>query len=146
MRSKDFPDSFYRVSVKGLFVRDNKILLLKEPLELSGQWELPDGGLDFGEDPHRGLKREVEEELGLKVTSISKYPVYVWSAYFEHRRNIDWYYSMVLAYRIELDSLEFTATPECEDIKMCTKAELDQLDLFLQIKALREHFNPEDFK
>lgn len=75
--STHFPDSFYRVTVKGLFVKDGKILLLKESKKLSGQWELPGGGLNFGEDIHQGLKREIEEETGMKVKSISEKPVYV---------------------------------------------------------------------
>ena len=65
--SKDFPDSFYRVTVKGLMVKDGKLLLLKESNNLSGQWELPGGGLDFGEDIHSALKREIEEEAGIKA-------------------------------------------------------------------------------
>ena len=145
MKSKDFPDCFYRVSVKGLFVKDNKVLMVKEPLELSGQWELPGGGLDFGEHPHVGLKREVEEELHLKVTSISEHPVYVWPALFEKWRNMDWYYSMVLAYRIELESLDFTPTAECENINFFTHEELQTLDLFAQVLPLREIFKPSDF-
>ena len=146
MHSKDFPDCFYRVSVKGLFVKDGKLLLLKEPEALSGQWELPGGGLDFGEHPHAGLKREIEEELHLRVTSISDHPVYVWPALFEGWRDMEWYYSMVLAYRIELESLDFTPSSECEAIQMCTKEELDTLDLYEQVVPLREHFNPEHFK
>jgi 8-oxo-dGTP pyrophosphatase MutT (NUDIX family) len=43
--SNFFPDSFFRVSVKALVVKDDKVLLLKESLNLSGMWELPGGGL-----------------------------------------------------------------------------------------------------
>lgn len=146
MKSTDFPDSFYRVAVKGLFVQNDKVLTIKEPKELTGQWELPGGGLEFGEHPHVGLRREVEEELQLKVLSISEYPIYVWTARFEGRRNMDWFYSMVLAYQIELESLNFTATAECEAIKMCTKNELFELDLYHQAAHLRKHFDPNDFK
>jgi ADP-ribose pyrophosphatase YjhB (NUDIX family) len=33
----------------------------------AGTWTLPGGGLDFGEDPADGARREVEEETGLRV-------------------------------------------------------------------------------
>lgn len=58
-KSDFFPDSFHRVTVKALVVKDGKILLIKESQELSGKWELPGGGLDFGEEIHEGLKREI---------------------------------------------------------------------------------------
>ena len=121
MHSKHFPDSFHRVSVKGLCVKDGKILLVKESPSLSGQFELPGGGLDFGEDIRAGLRREVEEEMKLKITSISEQPIYVWTARFENRRDMDWYYSLVLGYHIELESFEFTKTEECEGIGFFSK-------------------------
>jgi 8-oxo-dGTP diphosphatase len=144
-KSEHFPDSFYRVSVKGLFVKDGKVLLLKESPKLSGQWELPGGGLDFGEDIHVGLKREIEEEMGLKVKSISDKPVYVWTWRFENKRNMDWYYSLVLAYRIELGSLDFKPTEECEGIEFFSKEELESIELCWQTNGLKKVFHPEDF-
>lgn len=146
MHSNFFPDSFYRVSVKGLCVVDDKILLVKEPKELSGQWELPGGGLDFGEDPRIGLEREVEEEMKLDVVYVSDQPVYAWVARFENRRNMDWYYSIVLGYQVKFANLNFTPTPECEDIGLFSKEELQSLDIFHQSEKLRQVFNPLDFR
>lgn len=145
MHSNNFPDSFYRVSVKGLCVKDGKILLVKEPLELSGQWELPGGGLDFGEDPRVGLEREVEEEMKLDVVSVSEQPIYVWTAKFENRRNMDWYYSVVLVYRVEFANFDFTPTEECEDIGFFSIEELQTLDVYHQSEKLKDVFKPADF-
>lgn len=66
-RPSAFPNTFYRVSVKAL-IRDisGKVLVLKE---YQNTWSLPGGGLDHGEDPIVGLKREIKEELGIEVTA-----------------------------------------------------------------------------
>lgn len=139
--SKDFPDCFYRVSVKGLCVVDDKVLLVKEPPELSGQWELPGGGLDFGENIRAAVEREVEEELGLNVISVSEEPLYIWTAQFENRRNMDWYHSLVLVYKIEIENFEFTPSDEAVDIGFFTKEELQTLDLYHQSQPIRKYFN-----
>ncbi|MDD5165531.1 MAG: NUDIX hydrolase [Candidatus Pacebacteria bacterium] len=145
--SDKFPDCFYRVTIKGLCVKDSKILLVREAKAISGNWELPGGGLDFGENIRTGLKREIEEEMGLKVRQISNAPVYVWThRYPSNSRNIGWYYSCVIAYRIELESLNFTPSDECEAIDFFSKEELKTINLNGQTTELADIFNPEDFK
>lgn len=143
--SQEFPDSFFRVTVKGLCVRDGKVLLLRESEVRSGQWELPGGGLDFGEDITQGLRREIEEETGLKVKMVSKNPVYAWTWLFENKRGLDWFYSLVLAYRIELEHLAFTPTDECLEVKFFSKNDLNTIQLCQQTNGLKAIFNPLDF-
>lgn len=144
-QSKNFPDSFFRVSIKGLYVKDGKILLLKESKEKGEMWELPGGGLEFGEDPQTGLKREILEETSLIVTNVSKNPIYAWQNKFENKRNLDWYHSLVVAYKIDLANLEFTPSQECVDIGFFSLEELPNLNLNVQTKGLLTHFNLEDF-
>jgi 8-oxo-dGTP diphosphatase len=47
--------------------RDGKILVARRRpgLVAGGLWEFPGGKLEAGEDPRRGLERELEEELGV---------------------------------------------------------------------------------
>lgn len=144
-QSQHFPDSFYRVSVKGLFVKDGKILLLKESEELSGKWELPGGGLNFGEDILEGLKREIEEETGIKIKIVEKRPLYAWTWRFDNKRKMDWYYSLVLAYKIEMESLDFKLSDECQEIGFFSKQELEDIELCEQSNGLKNIFNPTDF-
>lgn len=145
IKSKNFPDSFYRVTVKAIVFKNEKIFLIKESSKLSGKWELPGGGLDFGEDIHNGLKREIEEEMGLKVKNIEERPIYAWTWRHENRRNLDWFYSLVLVYRAELESLEFKPTEECEEIGWFSKEDLETIELDAQINGLKKVFNPKDF-
>ena len=52
------------VSVKGVVIRDGCVLLL---LNERGEWDLPGGRPDVGEDHRSALIREVREEAGLDV-------------------------------------------------------------------------------
>jgi 8-oxo-dGTP pyrophosphatase MutT (NUDIX family) len=52
------------VSVKGVCLVAGEVVLLKNERD---EWELPGGRLETGEDPVPGLKRELEEELGIGV-------------------------------------------------------------------------------
>lgn len=55
----------FPVSVKGVIVRDGRVVLLRNERQ---EWELPGGKLEPGETPEGCLAREIAEELGLDVT------------------------------------------------------------------------------
>jgi 8-oxo-dGTP diphosphatase len=52
------------VSIKGVLIHEGRVLLL---LNERGEWDLPGGRPDEGEDHRAALKREVREESGLEV-------------------------------------------------------------------------------
>ena len=52
------------VSVKGVLIHDARVLLL---LNERGEWDLPGGRPDPGEDSRAALEREMREETGLAV-------------------------------------------------------------------------------
>jgi 8-oxo-dGTP diphosphatase len=54
----------YPLSIKGVLIHDGRVLLL---LNKRGEWDLPGGRPDAGEDHRTALKREVREETGLEV-------------------------------------------------------------------------------
>ncbi|BCB86597.1 NUDIX hydrolase [Phytohabitans suffuscus] len=55
----------FPVSVKGVVVRDGRVLLLRNERD---EWELPGGKLDLGEEPTECVAREIAEEVGWQVT------------------------------------------------------------------------------
>ena len=58
-----------------LYDKDNKVLFLKRAnyiKKFGGEWDLPGGHVHEGEDLIDGLKREVEEETGLKLQKVKK--------------------------------------------------------------------------
>lgn len=62
---------YTRVAAYGLVKEADRILLCRISKQLpqwEGQWTLPGGGIDFGEDPSDAVVREFMEETGLAVS------------------------------------------------------------------------------
>lgn len=76
-----------RVSCKALIRSDENILVVEEQLK-SGRviWDLPGGGMDYGESPEEAVIREVSEEVGLVVQP--QRVVGVYDAVLTERNNI----------------------------------------------------------
>ena len=147
--SKDFPACFHRVSIKGLCVRDGKVLLSRESEKLGGSWELPGGGLEFGEDIQESFKREIEEESGLRVSKMSDRPIYAFTTRIEKWRGMEWYYTLILAYRVEFDDASFRPTDECLETRFFSKEELEAIDFSQtnpQTESFKKIFDPADFE
>jgi 8-oxo-dGTP diphosphatase len=58
-----------RIAAYGWCEADAAVLLVRiaPGYPDAGRWTLPGGGVDFGEDPVDGARREVEEETGIRV-------------------------------------------------------------------------------
>lgn len=80
-----------RISIKGIFEKDGKILMLKDD---KGRWELPGGKIDFGEHPTESLRREFMEELGVTELEIGKV-VNVWD-FLVSKDDIDYQFILVV--------------------------------------------------
>ena len=66
MTSPPRDNNAYRfpVSVKGVVIRDGKVILLSNERD---EWELPGGKLELSESPKQCLSREVAEEVRLEI-------------------------------------------------------------------------------
>ena len=127
---------YYRVSIKGLAVDDSgRLMLLKEE---NGKWELPGGGLEHDEDPIVGLKREIQEEMGLVVTFISPTPKYFITCPGEGKGT----FTANVIYEIKLKDLNFVPSDECVDVRHFTIEEARKENLFPNVEKLLEVYNP----
>lgn len=55
-----------RIRVGGVYVKDDKILLVRHEKNKKTYWLLPGGGCEFGESLKEALEREVKEETSLE--------------------------------------------------------------------------------
>ncbi len=135
----EIPNCFYRVSVKALILDETrtKFLIVQEN---NGKWELPGGGLDWGESPDTGLKREIREEMGLEALSIKSNPSYFTSGY---KRDNTTYGASVL-YEVTLNSLDFVPSEECVAIRFVTGDEAKSLETFPSLDAFANLFDPKN--
>ncbi len=66
------------IVVSGLIVNKDKKFLLTKRVDKNShnnnKWQIPGGGLEFGEKPEKTLKREIKEELGVEIKIIKLIP------------------------------------------------------------------------
>ncbi|HEC82236.1 MAG TPA: NUDIX hydrolase [Thermoplasmatales archaeon] len=65
------------ITVDGLVIKDNSILLIKRKNEpFKNMWALPGGFVNYGETVEDAVKREVKEETGLDTDITELFGVY----------------------------------------------------------------------
>ena len=124
-RKLKIPQAYHRVSIKAIQFRGKKILLVKE---VTGEWNLPGGGLDHGENIRDCLRREVREEMGVGLKKISKYPIVAFPMVHQERPRI------IVGYEVKFSSLNFTPSDECLELGFFGKEEIKKMKFFKDMK------------
>lgn len=126
----EIPNGFYRVSIKGLILDETrkKFAII---LEDNGLWELPGGGMDFGETPEECLKRELREEMGLTVASVQTMP-----SYYLIGKNMRDRWTLNLIFEIEVKDLNFTPSDECREMRFIAPEEAESVNAFRTVTEL----------
>lgn len=120
-----YPTTFYRVTVKA-FITDenNKVLVVKEKHNF---WSLPGGGLDHGESPQDGIKREIKEEIGLEDVTVGDI-AYSTTVYLDR---VDYWMTWIV-YRATVGSNNFILGDGVTEAKFIDISELESSDDLLE--------------
>lgn len=137
-QSRHFPEAFYRVSIRGLVQEGNKFLLGFHKEEEN--WETFGGGLDFGEEVHETLKREIMEETGCEVSYISEQPVLALPHIVHNKREMDWFYNFPIYYSVKFDASKFDPSLQYKELRWFTLDEIQSLPLFEGEEGIRRGF------
>lgn len=132
-------ECFYRISIKALVLNEarDKFLICQEE---NGMWDLPGGGLDWETIPQEDLAREIQEEMGLKITKVADRPSYFVTEM--HVKKGLWKANVV--YETELEHLNFTPSEDGINIRFVNKEEVAELETFPGVKGIAEQFKPEN--
>lgn len=123
-----------RLVAVALLTAGDRVLLLRRPRSgpLPDQWEFPGGKVEFGEHPWDALRRELREELSLRVRDGSLFGVY--SHVYELGETRAHY--VLVAYRTRIEG----RVRETEDRRWATAAELRRLPIVPGSKGLAADF------
>lgn len=94
-----------------------------------GGWDMPGGGLEYGEKPENGVKREVKEETGLSIDIVKVLAANTYLMNGVHRLDITYLCTVK-------DSSELELSPEHVDYKWIKYENIDDLDLNDYIKRI----------
>ena len=125
------PESFYRVSVKVLIQNEaGHFLLIREA---NGMWDLPGGGLDHDETAEEGIRREMQEEMGIEQSFIALHPRYFFT--FINPKGLP---AANVIYEAKIIHHHFTPSPECEAMQYFDPREIEGITVYPNIPVLVE--------
>ena len=141
VKNKDtVPDCFYRVSIKALILDSTrtKFMIVKET---NGKWELPGGGLDWGQTPQTDLPREIAEEMGLETMLVADRPSYFIT--FRHDRTGTWCANVL--YEASVRDFDIVPSRECSEIRFIKPSEVPET-AYSNLVEFAKHFDPVNHK
>ena len=72
---------YFRAGVGACLINDRGQVLVMHRADVPGAWQMPQGGIDAGEQPEQALLREVSEEVGLSAADYQIKASTGWLAY-----------------------------------------------------------------
>lgn len=124
-----------KISVRALIKKDEKFLLVRRAggtPSYIGQFELPGGKVEYGEDPEASVRREVSEELGVEAGAVQLYRVVSWMDTVERDTQ-----HIIVVYLVGLasPSAKIVMSPEHDKFvwEKLSNIQLDELNLLTKV-------------
>jgi len=118
----------FHIGVKGVIVKNSKVLLLKRKSIYSKStyfWDMAGGRIDQKGSLLKTLKREVREELGVNLKRIKKlFKVAVDKEYVEF---VNQTYLLLIYFLIEPDNFKFKLSKEHKEARWVGKEDIKKL-------------------
>jgi mutator protein MutT len=128
------------VGVGALIKKDDSVLLLKREHEPGkGKWSLPGGLVNLGEKIRNAIKREVEEEVGLRVDVVSIVDVFD-SIEYDGKRRIRFHY-VIVGFTVKPVGGEVRGSEEASQVKWFRADELKDLEMTSTTRKLLKKVN-----
>lgn len=86
-------DMQYRNNVGIMMLNDKNEIFIGKRADKTMAWQMPQGGIKYGELAEKAMLRELEEETGIKaknVQMVREYPVWLQYDFPDNIRNILW--------------------------------------------------------
>lgn len=121
----------FQVAVKGLvFDKEERLLLMKSQ---NGEWDLPGGRINYGENFVEALQRECLEEVGVECKVVDENPKFVFMG-----RNTLGAWRINICFLIELNIAMFTISDENTEYNFFNKNELSEINISPHLNKLKE--------
>ncbi len=99
----------WNVRVYGLWIKNQQLLILREPYAVEILYKFPGGGVEFGEGVEDALKREFLEELNVKLYDIEHFYTqehFVQSKFKKHEQLLTIYYVVKSDHSLSMDIVD----------------------------------------
>jgi len=123
---REYPDRPI-VGVGGLVIHRNQVLLIRRGGEpLKGEWSIPGGLLELGEELAEGVRRELKEETGLDVEPFEVLTVF--DRIFRDGTRVQYHY-VIVDYVCRRRGGRLTAGSDVVDARWVRREDLPQYHL-----------------
>jgi ADP-ribose pyrophosphatase YjhB (NUDIX family) len=126
MTKREFPDRPI-VGVGGVVIHRNRVLLIRRGGEpMKGQWSIPGGMLELGEEIAEGARRELKEETGLEVEPLEI--IAVFDRIMRAGRRVRYHY-VIIDYACQLKSGRLKPASDVMDARWVRHEDLPRYHL-----------------